>query len=81
MITEEEKFCTRSLIIATSSNMEWTPKDTWQEKDVYDPSNMPTGNCWKVLEGALSQPIPYKIHHYSASMEAIMNRTSYPKKH
>lgn len=61
------------------SNTEWVPKDSWKEKDVYDPSGMPTGNCWEVLEGALSQSIPYKIHHYSASMEAIMNRSSYPK--
>ena len=61
------------------SNMEWVPKEGWQEKDVYDSSGMPTGNCWQVLEGALSQNIPYKPHHYSASMEAIMNRSSYPK--
>jgi hypothetical protein len=64
-----------------SPNMEWTPQDTWQEKDVYDSSSMPTGNCWEVLEGALSQPVPYKIHHYSSSIEAIMNKTYYPKKH
>ena len=61
-------------------NQNGLDKEGWKEKDVYDPSGMPTGNCWSVLEGALCQ-INLLTHctHYSKQVEYIMNRSSYPK--
>ena len=57
----------------------WLPKDGWKEKDLCDSSGMPTGHCWSVLEGAMAQNPPYKLIPYSPSVEAMMNRSSYPK--
>tara|TARA_Y100000768_G_scaffold386753_1_gene375946 strand:- start:353 stop:1216 length:864 start_codon:yes stop_codon:yes gene_type:complete len=60
-------------------NAKWIPKDSWKEKDVYDSSGMPTGNCWSVLKGALKHHPPYKLHPFSDALAHQMNRSSYPK--
>ena len=61
------------------SDVGWIPAEGWKEKAVCDPSGMPTGNCWSVLEGALCQEPPYSLHPYSKQVEYMVNRSSYPK--
>ena len=63
------------------SDVGWIPAEGWKEKAVCDPSGMPTGNCWSVLEGALCQEPPYSLHPYSKQVEYMVNRSSYPKSH
>jgi hypothetical protein len=57
------------------ANTQWIPVDGWKEKHLYDTNGMPTGECWKTLEGALSCKTPYKLVPYSASLQAAFNRT------
>ena len=79
MTTVKERSYTRSLKTFTSQDVGWIPAEGWKEKAVCDPSGMPTGNCWSVLEGALCQEPPYSLHPYSKQVEYMVNRSSYPK--
>ena len=57
------------------ANAQWIPVSGWKEKQVYDASGMPTGECWSTLESALSGQHPYKLVPYSKTLESAFNRT------
>jgi len=54
--------------------MNWLPKNSWKEQQVYTADHNPTGNCWKVFTKALTHVPPYQLIKYSQSVEYIMNQ-------
>lgn len=57
------------------ANGQWLPAAGWKEQQVYSADGMPTGACWQVLTGALTQDPPFKLVPYSQAVAGIMNAT------
>ena len=54
--------------------MNWIPKNSWKEQQIYTADNNPTGNCWKVFTKALTHVPPYQLIKYSQSVAYIMGQ-------
>jgi hypothetical protein len=70
------RMCYRVTYDGVKANGKWLPASGWQEKEVYTIGNMPTGECWNTLFGAVKQPKPFKIVPYSSALGALMSRSS-----
>jgi len=54
--------------------MNWLPKNSWKEQQIYTADHNPTGNCWKVFTKALTHVPPYQLIKYSQSVAYIMGQ-------